>query len=125
MVMVTPDAERTMNTFLGITSNLEEKHINEEALANSEYVYIEGYLVTSDTSRAAAVKVRELARKHGVKVAVTFSDPAMTQYFRDGLLEVLGTGVDLLFCNEQEAKTMRSEERRVGKECRSRWSPYH
>ncbi len=106
MVMVTPDAERTMNTFLGITSNLEEKHINEEALANSEYVYIEGYLVTSDTSRAAAVKVRELARKHGVKVAVTFSDPAMTQYFRDGLLEVLGTGVDLLFCNEQEAKTM-------------------
>lgn len=106
MVMVTPDAERTMNTFLGITSDLHEKHINEQALASADYVYIEGYLVTSDTSRAAAIKVQELARKHGVKVAVTFSDPAMTQYFRDGLLEILGTGVDLLFCNEQEAKTM-------------------
>lgn len=109
-VMITPDAERTMNTFLGITSDLHEKHINEEALAASEYVYIEGYLVTSDTSRAAAIKVRELARKHGVKVALTFSDPGMTQYFRDGLLEMLGDGVDLLFCNEQEAKTMAQTE---------------
>lgn len=104
-VMITPDAERTMNTFLGITSDLHENHINEQALANSEYVYIEGYLVTSDTSRAAAIKVRELARQHGVKVAMTFSDPGMTQYFRDGLLEMLGDGVDLLFCNELEAKT--------------------
>ncbi|MAD47696.1 MAG: adenosine kinase [Oceanospirillaceae bacterium] len=106
LVMVTPDAERTMNTYLGITSNLEEKHIHEEALAASEYVYIEGYLVTSDTSRSAAIKVRELARKHNVKVAMTFSDPAMVQFFKDGLLEMLGDGVDLLFCNEQEARLL-------------------
>lgn len=103
LVMVTPDAERTMNTYLGITSDLHEKHIHEDALASSEYVYIEGYLVTSETSRAAAIRVRELARKHGVKVAMTFSDPAMVQFFKDGLLEILGDGVDLLFCNEQEA----------------------
>lgn len=103
LVMVTPDAERTMNTYLGITSDLHEKHINEAALASAEYVYIEGYLVTSDTSRAAAIRVRELARKHGVKIAMTFSDPAMVQFFKDGLLEMLGDGVDLLFCNEQEA----------------------
>lgn len=103
LVMVTPDAERTMNTYLGITSDLHEKHIHEDALASSEYVYIEGYLVTSDTSRAAAIRVRELARKHGVKIAMTFSDPAMVQFFKDGLLEMLGDGVDLLFCNEQEA----------------------
>ena len=103
LVMVTPDAERTMNTYLGITSDLHEKHINEAALASADYVYIEGYLVTSDTSRAAAIRVRELARKHGVKIAMTFSDPAMVQFFKDGLLEMLGDGVDLLFCNEQEA----------------------
>ena len=109
-VMITPDAERTMNTFLGITSDLHEKHINEHALANSEYVYIEGYLVTSDTSRAAAIKVRELAEKHGVKVALTFSDPGMTQYFREGLAAMLGNGVDLLFCNELEAKTFSQKE---------------
>lgn len=106
MVMVTPDAERTMNTFLGITSDLQAKQINEQALANSDYVYIEGYLVTSDTSRAAAVKVRELAQKHGVKVSLTLSDPGLAEHFREGLLEMLGEGVDLLFCNELEATTL-------------------
>ncbi|MDP2507216.1 MULTISPECIES: adenosine kinase [unclassified Oceanobacter] len=106
LVMVTPDAERTMNTFLGITSDLHARHINETAIASSEYVYIEGYLVTGDTSRAAAVQVRELARQHGVKVAMTCSDPAMVQYFRDGILEIMGDGVDLLFCNEQEAQLL-------------------
>ncbi|MGB1091884.1 MAG: adenosine kinase, partial [Oceanobacter sp.] len=103
LVMVTPDAERTMNTFLGITGDLDESHIREEAIAQSDYVYIEGYLVTGDASRAAACKVRDLARKHDVKVAMTCSDPAMVQYFKEGILEVLGDGVDLLFCNDQEA----------------------
>tara|TARA_Y100000296_G_scaffold26762_1_gene31447 strand:+ start:323 stop:1312 length:990 start_codon:yes stop_codon:yes gene_type:complete len=104
LVMVTPDAERTMNTYLGITSELHSDHINEDALAKSEYAYIEGYLVTSEPSRAAAIQVRELARKHNVKVAMTFSDPAMVQFFKDGINEMIGDGVDLLFCNEQEAK---------------------
>lgn len=104
LVMVTPDAERTMNTYLGITTNLEQKHINEEALKDSEYVYLEGYLVTSDLSRAAAIKVRELAEQNGIKTALTFSDPAMVQFFKDGLKEMIGNGIDLLFCNEDEAK---------------------
>lgn len=103
LVMVTPDAERTMNSFLGITADLDDSHIDESAIADSRYVYIEGYLVTGDASRAAAIKVRELARQQGVKVALTCSDPAMTTYFRDGLLEMIGPGVDMLFCNEQEA----------------------
>ncbi|MFQ3170952.1 MAG: sugar/nucleoside kinase (ribokinase family) [Oleispira sp.] len=103
LVMVTPDAERTMNTYLGITANLEKKHIDEAALADSEYVYIEGYLVTSDLSRTAAIEVRQLAEKNNVKTAMTFSDPAMVQFFKDGLKEMIGDGVDLLFCNEEEA----------------------
>ncbi|MFK4754590.1 adenosine kinase [Oceanobacter antarcticus] len=106
LVMVTPDAERTMNTYLGITSDLHARHINEDAIADSDYVYIEGYLVTGDTSRAAAIQVRELARKHGVKIAMTCSDPAMVQYFRSGIVEILGDGVDLLFCNKQEAQLL-------------------
>jgi sugar/nucleoside kinase (ribokinase family) len=104
LVMVTPDAERTMNTYLGITSELHQKHIDENALVQSEYVYIEGYLVTSELSREAAIRVRELARQNNVKVAMTFSDPAMVQFFKEGITDMIGTGVDLLFCNEQEAK---------------------
>ncbi|ASP37491.1 adenosine kinase [Bacterioplanes sanyensis] len=110
LVMVTPDAERTMNTYLGISTQLGAHHIDESALSQSQYAYIEGYLVTSDTSRAAAVQVRELARQHGVKVALTFSDPAMVQFFKDGLKDMIGDGVDVLFCNEQEAKLFADSE---------------
>lgn len=103
LVMVTPDAERTMNTFLGITESLSTEELDEEAIQASEYLYIEGYLVTSDTGRAAAIRAREIAEQNGVKTALTFSDPAMVQYFRDGLRDMIGTGIDLLFCNEGEA----------------------
>lgn len=106
LVMVTPDAERTMNTYLGITANLDAQHINEDALKDSEYLYIEGYLVSSDTARNAAIECKKVAEASGVKTAMTFSDPAMVQFFKDGLVEMLGDGVDLLFCNEEEALGM-------------------
>ncbi|MGR6871284.1 adenosine kinase [Pseudomonas sp. HK3] len=103
MVMITPDAERTMNTYLGITADLNHNHINEAALKNSEYLYIEGYLVSSDSARHAAIECKKLAEANNVKTALTFSDPAMVQFFKDGLAEMLGNGVDLLFCNAEEA----------------------
>lgn len=102
MVMVTPDAERTMNTFLGITADFSESELHLEELQQAKYLYIEGYLVTSDTSRAAALKARETAAQHGVKTAMTFSDPAMVRFFRTGIDEIIGNGVDLLFCNREE-----------------------
>ncbi|NVK36904.1 MAG: adenosine kinase [Gammaproteobacteria bacterium] len=103
MVMITPDAERTMNTYLGITADLNHSHINEAALKDSEYLYIEGYLVSSDSARHAAIECKKIAQANQVKTAMTFSDPAMVQFFKDGLIEMLGDGVDLLFCNEEEA----------------------
>ena len=105
IVMVTPDAERTMHTFLGISETVSHSELDEEAITNSEYVYLEGYLVTSDSARAAAVKAREIAENNQVKTALTFSDPNMVNFFKDGLNEMAGNGVDLLFCNEQEALT--------------------
>ena len=102
-VLVTPDAERSMNTFLGITETFSEQEILGDELAASKHLYIEGYLVTSPTGRAAAIKARQLAEAKGVPTALTFSDPNMVMYFRDGLLEMMGEGVDLLFCNEAEA----------------------
>lgn len=103
LVMITPDAERTMNSFLGISAELDSSDLNEAAIANSDYLYMEGYLVSSDTGRAATLKAREIARANDVKVALTFSDPAMVQFFKDGLVEMVGDGLDLLFCNEAEA----------------------
>ena len=59
--------------------------------------------MTSESARPAAIKLREQARQLGVKTALTFSDPAMVRFFKDGLKEMIGDGVDLLFCNEEEA----------------------
>ncbi|MCG8668157.1 MAG: adenosine kinase [Pseudomonadales bacterium] len=105
IVMVTPDAERTMHTYLGISETVSHAELDEEAICNSEYVYLEGYLVTSDSARAAAIKAREVAEANQIKTALTFSDPNMVNFFKDGLNEMVGNGVDLLFCNEQEALT--------------------
>ena len=104
LVMVTPDAERTMLTHLGISSEVSVDDVQDDIVAQSKYVYIEGYLVTSDSARAAAINLKQTAEQHNVKTALTFSDPAMVEYFRDGINEVIGNGVDLLFCNENEAK---------------------
>jgi len=103
LVMITPDAERTMNTFLGITANFSVDELHVSAIKDSQYLYIEGYLVSSDTGRHAAIEARKVAEENGVKTALTFSDPAMVQFFKDGLKEMLGDKVDLLFCNEAEA----------------------
>jgi fructokinase len=105
LVMVTPDAERTMNTFLGITETFSVEELDAEAIASSQYLYMEGYLVTSESGRQAAIEARKIAEEAGVKTALTFSDPAMVKFFRDGLMDMIGHRVDLLFCNEAEAKS--------------------
>lgn len=105
MVFVTPDADRTMNTFLGITQHFGVQELVESALLQSQYLYIEGYLVASQTARAAAIKAREIAKSASIPVSLTFSDPNMVQYFGQELLDIMGGKIDLLFCNDQEALT--------------------
>ncbi len=103
LVFVTPDADRTMNTFLGISSGLSDIELVPDAIADSTYTYIEGYLVTGENSKQAAIKAREIAIGAGRKVALTLSDQNMAKFFKPGLLEMIGSGVDLLFANESEA----------------------
>ena len=103
LVFITPDADRTMNSFLGITETFSKNEIKDEELAQSEYLYMEGYLVTSETGRAAAIHARDVAKKNKVKTSLTLSDPGIVGFFKDGLKEMIGEGVDLLFCNEAEA----------------------
>lgn len=103
IVLVTPDADRTMNTFLGTTAEFSKAQLSEDALLNAEYLYIEGYLVASPSACEAALLAREMAIKHQVKTAISLSDPNMVTYFKDGLKAIIGNKVDVLFCNEQEA----------------------
>lgn len=106
LVMITPDADRTMNTFLGITSQFSEKELVTEAIQNSDYLYIEGYLVTEEGARNAAAKAREIAEAAGVKTALTLSDPNMVQFFRDGLMHMAGDNLSMAFSNLAEAQLM-------------------
>lgn len=103
LVMVTPDAERTMHSFLGISSELSVNELHKEHIANSEYCYMEGYLVTSPCAKEANIEARKVAEANGVKTAFTFSDPGIVEFFGDQLKETIGDGIDLLFCNEHEA----------------------
>ena len=103
LVMVTVDAERTMNTFLGASEALSAREIDQAALVDSEWFYVEGYLVT-DEARTLATKVAvEAAKANNVKVAISLSDPFVVAVFGDALREVIGGGVDLIFCNKDEA----------------------
>lgn len=103
MVLVSPDSERTMHTYLGITAELTDTQIDFTPLNQAKWLYIEGYLSTSYSARLAVKHARQIAKDHQVKIALTLSDPAMVQYARQGLDALLDDGVDLLFCNEQEA----------------------
>lgn len=103
LVMTSPDAERTMNTFLGISSSLSPGHLDENALINASYLYLEGYLVTSPTGLEAMKVAKKTAERNNVKTALTFSDPSMVKYFSQQMHEIIGASVDLLFCNEEEA----------------------
>jgi sugar/nucleoside kinase (ribokinase family) len=103
LVMVTPDAERTMHTFLGVSSELSPYEVSEDAIKNASYCYLEGYLTTSESGKAANIQARKIAEINNIKTALTFSDPFVAEHFRDGFTETIGNGIDLLFCNEAEA----------------------
>lgn len=103
LVMTSPDAERTMNTFLGVNSFFSPEYLHEESIKNSSYVYMEGYLVASPKGLEAMKETKRLAEHHKVSTVLTFSDPSMVKYFSKQMEEIVGASVDLLFCNEEEA----------------------
>ena len=105
LVMTSPDAERTMNTFLGVSSFLSPEHLDVNAIKNSSYVYLEGYLVASPKGLDAIKEAKRIAEQNNVHVALTFSDNSMVKYFSQQMQEIVGASVDLLFCNEEEAMT--------------------
>jgi fructokinase len=110
VVMISPDAERTMHTYLGVSVNFSLEELDFDAAARSEYIYIEGYMVTSPPAKAAIMKLKSFAEENQVKTAMTFSDPAMLEYFKDHINDALGAGVDMLFCNLQEAQLWSGKE---------------
>lgn len=103
LVMVSSDAERTMSTYLGVSDEFSETEINQSVLAKSNWFYIEGYLQTNDHRTAVVKSAVEYAKQQGVKIGLSLSDPLVAQLFSENLKLVIGEGVDLIFCNKDEA----------------------
>ncbi|QEG42200.1 adenosine kinase [Roseimaritima ulvae] len=109
-VLITDDAQRTMLTNLGVSATLDVNDVDEAEIKRAKYVYVEGYLLTGESTKAAAMRAIEIAKQHGVKVAFTASDPFLVNMLRDELWELIKGPVDLLFCNEEEAKSLTGKE---------------
>lgn len=109
LVVVTPDAERTMSTCLGASADLASKHLREDWIASSRWVFIEGYVVANtDDAREAITNLVAQAKNAQVKVAITLSDSFVVNGFRDYLSQILSSA-DLIFANENEAAALCGE----------------
>ena len=103
LVMVTPDADRTMNTCLGVAADLSVEQIDQTALATARYLYLEGYLVTGESSFAALQQAIKIARQHETRTALTLSDPNIVNFFKPQLVTLIESGLDIVFANQDEA----------------------
>lgn len=106
MVLVTPDSERSMNTYLGVSENLGPEDIDTELMANTDWIYLEGYRFDGPDSHAAFAKAIEACKSTGGQVSITLSDPFCVSRHRDAFAAMIRDHVDLLFCNHHELAAM-------------------
>ena len=110
LILVTPDAQRTMNTFLGAAQMLEARDVDLAAVASAKILYLEGYLWDPAQPRAAMEAAIDAARAAGTKVAFTLSDSFCISRHRDDFLALIDAGrVDILFANEAEITELAGE----------------
>jgi sugar/nucleoside kinase (ribokinase family) len=106
-IMVTPDGERTMNTYLGAAQDLRPSDIDEAQIAAAEVVYLEGYLWDPPQAKEAFIKASEIAHKNGRRVALTLSDAFCVDRYRGEFLDLIRKGtVDIVFANEHELRSL-------------------
>ena len=102
LILITPDSERTMVTFLGIAGKINEKDINEEAVKNSEIVFLEGYLWDEGAPKSAFEKAMALANK----TAMSLSDQFCVERHKNNFLDLVKNKLDITFANEQEIRSL-------------------
>lgn len=106
VVVITPDAERTMRTSLAVSSHLSDRHVDQERIQKSTWLFIEGYVFANpDTGQHAIRKAIEIAKRHGTKIAITCSEAFIPEVFGEPFHDALKS-TDLLFCNAPEAMSV-------------------
>lgn len=110
MILVTPDADRTMNTFLGASVELSPVDVDQDLIASAKVTYLEGYLFDRDQAKEAFIAAAEYAHKAGHRIALTLSDPFCVDRHRHDFLQLVENHVDILFANEDEIKSLFMQE---------------
>ena len=106
LVLITPDAQRTMCTYLGAASNLTPKDIDKDIIQAAKVVYMEGYLFDPPDAQDAFVEAADLAHDAGQKVSITLSDPFCVDRHRHAFQMLVADHTDILFGNEEEIKSL-------------------
>jgi sugar/nucleoside kinase (ribokinase family) len=102
LVLVTPDGERTMNTFLGASVDFTPADLDADLIGAAKIVYLEGYLFDRDAAKSAFREAAKLAKAAGAKVALTLSDPFCVDRHRADFRKLIKEGADIVFANEKE-----------------------
>ena len=106
LVMVTPDAQRTMSTYLGISQKLNSDDVNEDVISQSKITYLEGYLWDLDDAQVAIKKATKVAKENNKIVAFSVSDVFCIERFKESFLSLINEEADIIFANEEEIKSL-------------------
>src|SRR5262249_46176440 len=106
LIVVTPDAQRTMNTFLGASVHLSADDIDPTLVSRAKLLYLEGYLFDPPAAQQAFRAAAALAHAAGHRVALTLSDPFCVDRHRSAFLDLVERHVDVLFANEAEIRSL-------------------
>ena len=103
IILVNPDAERTMNTHLGMCQSFSKNDLSAEGIKNSDYLYVTGYLWDTPVQQEAVIAALEFAKEGNTKIAFSLSDSFCVERHKEKFQRLMSDYVDILFCNDQEA----------------------
>ena len=109
VIFITPDAQRTMCTYLGASIEFETSDLDNSSINKSKYLYLEGYLWDSDLAKKAFINASEIAKNSNTKIVLSLSDSFCVDRHRDSFIELIKEYVNILFCNESELKSLFKE----------------
>ena len=109
IIFITPDAQRTMCTYLGASIEFEDKDVNYHSIRNSKYLYLEGYLWDSDLAKNAFIKAAKCAKESDTKIILSLSDSFCVDRHRESFLDLIENYIDIIFCNESEVLSLFEE----------------
>ena len=106
IILITPDAQRTMCTYLGASIEFEPKDIDFSVIEKSKYLYLEGYLWDSELAKNAFLKAAQIAKLSNTKIILSLSDSFCVDRHRESFLELIDNYIDIVFCNESEVLSL-------------------